>query len=457
MRYCQFLFLVPLFMITSNPVLANDSVSSALNELPYSIPKADAPELAAIGEYTVGVTEFTFTDDSRPSIIEAIQGRGPARRDVSVHIWYPAKKLSADQEPATYIGKLPIRPGERPKGMPENYVIKGIAFENAEPVSDKKFPLVVVSHGYGNWSTFLSYLTENLASKGFVVAAIEHTDLPYTDFQSFGVSFGSTIINRARDQRFIMDQLTELAASSDHAVAKIIDTKNIGLIGYSMGGFGAIASAGAAYDTASPSFSQIPPQLSAGIMEGDSADITPHPALKAVTLIAPWGGAPANRAWTEKSLANIKVPLFFIAGDADDVSGYSDGIRWLYTGASNAPRHMLVYNNARHSVGGNPPPPIADTNFDLTDWFNEPVWRRDRITGINQHFVTAFMSLHLKNDRAMAHYMNVSPTKSNDGEWPIKIGAYVGNAFSDGEQNGKAYWKGFQRRYALGMEMHTAK
>lgn len=453
MRYLLILFMAPLIMSISHAASFAGDPHNATHQIPYSIPKADAPELAKLGKYAVGVTQMTFTDNRRPSITEALQGGGLAPRDTPVHVWYPINNAPADASPAEYTGKLPFRPGARPEGFPETYTIKGIAYSDAKPVMSEKFPLIIVSHGYGNWPTFLSYLTENLASKGYVVAAIDHMDMPYTDIQSFGISFGSTILNRARDQRFIMDKLVELTETRNHAISSIIDSDNIGLIGYSMGGFGAVASAGAAYDDASPSFAQIPGPLSSGIMESNDADIVPHPALKAVTLIAPWGGAPANRAWTTNALSNIKLPLFFIAGDADDVSGYEGGIRWIYDNATNAKKHMLVYNNARHSVGGNPEPPIADTNFDLTDWFNEPVWRRDRITGINQHFVSAFMDLHLKGQDTMADYMNVQPIKSNDGKWPLKLGGYVGNQYSNGDHNGEAYWKGFQRRYALGMEM----
>ncbi|WP_262696236.1 alpha/beta hydrolase family protein [Kordiimonas aquimaris] len=453
MRYLPILFMAPLIMSISHTASFAEDPHDVTNQTAYSIPKADAPELAALGKYAVGVTQMAFTDDKRPSITEAMQGKGPAPRTIPIHIWYPAAHTPTDSSPAEYTGKLPFRPGVRPEGFPETYTIKGIAHSDATPALGGKFPLIIVSHGYGNWPTFLSYLTENLASKGYIVAAIDHMDIPYTDIQSFGISFGSTIINRARDQRFIMDKLVELAETPDHPISSIIDSENIGLIGYSMGGFGAVASAGAPYDAASPSFAQIPATLSDGIMEENSRDIEPHPALKAVTLIAPWGGAPANRAWTTKALCSIQVPLFFIAGDADDVSGYEDGIHWIYDNASSTKKHMLVYSNARHSVGGNPEPPIADTHFDLTDWFNEPVWRRDRITGINQHFVTAFMGLHLKQQDEMADFINVKPIKSNDGQWPLKLGGYVGGQYSSGNHDGKAYWKGFQRRYALGMQM----
>jgi len=66
------------------------------------------------------------------------------------------------------------------------------------------------------------------------------------------------------------------------------------------------------------------------------------------------------------------------------------------------------------------------------------VWRKDRIGAINQHFITAFLDLYLKGDETRRNYLHVPVEKSNDGIWPDTV------------------WKGFQRRWALGLEMHCA-
>lgn len=427
-------------------------IFDAKDDRAYSVPNADAPELAPLGSFEVGVTEMTFTDPARPNIVEALAGRTPvAPRDIPVTIWFPAQNTTS-RSPATYTGKLNFRPGTRPPEVPETYRYSGLANTLAEPVTGQKFPLIIISHGYGNWAAFLSYLGENLASKGYVVASIEHNDLPYTDLASFNISFGNTMLNRSRDQRFVIESLLALTAG-EHSIGSLVNTNSVGLIGYSMGGFGALASAGAGYTHNSPSLNQIPSAMLTGLL-ADGNFIKPHPALKAVVAIAPWGGSPANRAWSSEALANIDLPMLFIAGDQDDVSGFDDGIKWLYEAASTSDRHMLVFENGRHSIGGNPEPPFSYDYFDMTDWFNEPVWRRDRVVGINQHFITAYMNFHLKQDKTAADFVNVSPTRSNDGEWPIPAGGYTGNAYSSGHHDGKDYWKGFQRRWALGLQMH---
>ena len=130
--------------------------------------------------------------------------------------------------------------------------------------------------------------------------------------------------------------------------------------------------------------------------------------------------------------AGIYVPTLFIVGDQDDVSGYEKGVRQAFEGAVNSERRMLVYENARHNVGGNPPPPEAMGSFTARAFFDEPVWRKNRIAAINQHFITAFLDLYLKGDDTRRAYLDV-PVKSTEGS---------------------TVWKGFQRRWALGLQMY---
>ena len=55
------------------------------------------------------------------------------------------------------------------------FTFMGRASRDAEPdASGGAYPLVIVSHGYLGSRLLLTYLTENLASKGYVVVAIDH-------------------------------------------------------------------------------------------------------------------------------------------------------------------------------------------------------------------------------------------------------------------------------------------
>ncbi len=65
--------------------------------------------------------------------------------------------------------------------------------------------MIIVSHGYPGSRVLLSYLTENLASKGYVVVAIDHTESTHAD----KVVFSSTLLNRALDINFVLTYMTE--------------------------------------------------------------------------------------------------------------------------------------------------------------------------------------------------------------------------------------------------------
>jgi hypothetical protein len=171
------------------------------------------------------------------------------------------------------------------------------------------------------------------------------------------------------------------------------------------------------------------------------------------TLIAPWGEQPPYNAWDEKGLAGIGIPSLFIVGDHDDVAVYETGVKRAFERAIHSERCMLVYEGARHNTGGNPPPPGL-TDLRLVEGFEEPVWRKERITAINQHFITAFLDLNLKRDVARREYLHVAPGHSGDGKWTMAPGSRDAGGYSSGrDAEGNPFWKGFQRRWALGMEM----
>jgi predicted dienelactone hydrolase len=324
------------------------------------------------------------------------------------------------------------------------------ALRDAPAVAGSMFPLVIVSHGYPGSRYFLSYLTANLASKGYVVAAIDHTDSVF-DAQR---GFESTLLNRSSDQLFTIDAIAELAGKPDHFLHGILDSSRVAVVGYSMGGYGALTTAGAGYSEKSMMMNFVPggylKALAADSEEFRTRDLS---RLKAIVAIAPWGDQPPYSAWDAEGLAGIKIPSLFIAGDHDDVADYANGIRPAFERAIHSERCLLVYENARHNTGGNPPPDV-ELPYPLTQAFDEPSWRKERITSINQHFITAFLDLYLKGDASKAGYIHVQPEKSDDGKWEVPPRQSDEGVFSTGKDDkGNLFWKGFQRREALGLEM----
>ncbi len=424
-------------------------LSFAQSDVYFSVPPADAPELAPRGPYAVGVRTEDVVNPGQVDILkfDAASGKAPLYdRPLKLEIWYPAIVPAGVEERTTYELAMPGNPQSLPAGVPKTFTVAGKALRAAAPVAGKQFPLVVVSHGYPGSRFFLSYLTENLASKGYVVVAIDHTD---SVFGAVG-PFPSTLLNRTSDQVFVINAISELSQRPHHFLNGLVDTSRVGLIGYSMGGYGALATAGAPYSKQALAMRLVPGGYFSSLTEANAAFSASRPKqLKAVVAISPWGGQPPYNSWDAEGLAQIRVPLLFIAGDHDDVADFDRGIRPTFDKAVNSDRCMLVYENARHNVGGNPPPPEALHAFTTREFFDEPVWRKDRITAINQHFVTAFLDLYLKGDQSRRAYLHLAVEKSNDGKWPLERGQSAGAAFSDGA----TYWKGFHRRWALGLEM----
>jgi hypothetical protein len=83
------------------------------------------------------------------------------------------------------------------------------------------------------------------------------------------------------------------------------------------------------------------------------------------------------------------------------------------------------------------------------DWFEDPVWRKDRVIGVQLHFITAFLDRYVKGDARAAAYLDVIPN-SNDGVWPPPKPGEPYAAYSPGA-DGVTVWKGFQRNHATGL------
>jgi predicted dienelactone hydrolase len=418
----------------------------------FSVPGPDGPELAARGPYSVGVRTIELKNPGQPDILnyDKSTGRAPLYdRPLTIEVWYPATIPAGREERTTYEMAMPG--SSRPDySGPKSLAYAGKALRDAPPVTGKTFPLVVVSHGYPGSRVFLSYLTENLASKGYVVAAIDHTD----SIVGSEKPFQSTLLNRASDQLFTIVAIEDLSHRSDHFLHGLVDEKIVAVVGYSMGGYGALASAGAGYSKKSPIAAALIPGNYFDAWTAGSPEYQSHlrKEIKAVVAIAPWGAQPPNNFWEPEALASIRIPLLFVAGDQDDISDFRNGIKPAFEKSIHSDRCMLVYEDARHNVGGNPPPPGFTGTFSAHEYFEEPAWRKDRISAINQHFITAFLDLYLKGDESRRAFLHPTPENSNDGTWPLARGESAGAKFSDGAN----YWKGFQRRYAVGLEMHCS-
>jgi predicted dienelactone hydrolase len=266
-----------------------------------------------------------------------------------------------------------------------------------------------------------------------VVVAIDHTESTFADVGAFS----STLLHRATDQIFTIDEMARLsAADSDSFLSGLLDANNTGLIGYSMGGFGALNTLGAGY---APILRMLAGGDAIGPRLASNEALAPDPRIQAAVLFAPFGGdlefvgAPGSSFFEDEALAQIEAPTLWIAGERDDVSVYP-GIVRLFENSVNSDRYLLTYASALHNIAPNPPPPEADTVMQYQR-YAEPAWDERRINNINQHFVTAFFDLHLKGDAEKARYLDV---EMEDG-----------HTFA----TASTIWPGFAPRNVLGLSM----
>ncbi len=390
----------------------------------------DAPELAARGTYKVGVQTLDLVNKGQIDILKAKAGVEPLYdRPLKIEVWYPATIAEGVKEMITYDEVLGM--SNNPKRPLIPFTFTGRAARNAPPqYSEGAFPLVIVSHGYVGSRLLLTYLTENLASKGYIVVAIDHTESTFKD----AGGFQSTLLNRAKDALFVLNQMAELGKKGSKSfLSGLVDANNTALIGYSMGGYGVLNASGAGYsakmDTTFASMTGGSKAIKSRLASNPEYRASIDARIKAVVAFAPWGMQ--RGTWDSEGLKGLKVPTFFIAGSQDDISGYEDGIKAIYQGAANADRYLLTYMNARHNIAPNPPPAESlKTGLHIDEYYRyaEPAWNERRINNINQHFITAFLGIHLK--------------KSDYGK------------FLDVKANSNTQlWTGFKPRSSVGLEL----
>ncbi len=406
---------------------------------PPSRPGVDAPELAPLGALAVGVRTLELLERDQPDVLafDAAKGAAPLHdRHLTVDVWYPAERTPG-AVPETYRAALP----SEPPAAAASFSVPGIAVRDAHPTGGH-YPLVVVSHGYSNVTVAMSWLTENLASKGYVVAAIRHEDPPITE----RTGFPAVLLRRPLDIAFV-------AAALQSSLGRdgLVDPARVALVGYSMGGYGVLTAGGATIDPASPVTQLVPAGLLLPYAHGGALEDAVHvKGVKAVVALAPAGGG-TLATWGHGGLAALTAPLLLIAGDHDRTVDYASGARAFFDEATGAHRYLLTFREGGHAIGLNSAPEAMREKLWDLDWFEDPVWRKERIVEINLHFITAFLDRYVKDDATRTAYLDVPVAESDAARWPAPGPAHYADLSP--ATDGNTVWKGFQQKHAAGLEL----
>ncbi len=389
--------------------------------------RAGAPELAARGPHEIGVRTIEFIQKDAPDIVGGpdSNGRfGRYDRKITAEIWYPAAAQDIpDSARAVYHDWI----GRNDRNNLQPFAYPGRAYRDAEPdLRDKPWPVILISHGYPGSRFLLSNLAENLATKGYVVISPGHTDNTYQDF-AINRSIESAWVHRSADQRLVLKELTKLAGEG--WTKNLLRPDHVGLIGFSMGGYGALRTIGARIGGAAAS-------QTAAVREYLSEE-PPAPEVSAAVLFAPavfWFGP--------ESYQSITAPTLWACGTMDPMVYYAL-VRRAWESSRSSDRWLLTYEMLGHNIANNPAPPEAlGMDWSIQHRWADPVWDTWRVNGINQHFVTAFFDAHLKSQSDKLHWLQGAADAGPAADDP---GAAPG-------QRGPG-WPGFLPETAVGLRM----
>ncbi len=223
---------------------------------------------------------------------------------VGFHIWYPAE------------------PGGKTVTIGGNGVFYGTPAGRGAPHRDGQFPAVVISHGAGGNAGQFGWIAAELAQAGFVVILPNH---PGTTSGNASAEAAVRVWERPADVSAVLDEITSNPASYPY-----IDVDRIAMLGFSAGGYTAMAIAGARVD---------PDRLQRFCDDGDhgmsdcaflahfgidlhSMDLRPaaqdlrDPRISTAVVVDPG----IVSTLTQPSLAQIEIPMLILnLGDEDKV------------------------------------------------------------------------------------------------------------------------------------------
>lgn len=156
----------------------------------------------------------------------AFAGTGVAIFDI------PAVHHGRDMETAVF---YPAQGGQQ-VSLGENGVFHGVpVYENAQPL-DGRFPVVLMSHGWGGNFKRMAWLSAALAEKGAIVVAVNH---PNSTTGELGNLNALDHWTRPKDLSAALDHALSSPLLADH-----IDESRIYAAGFSYGGWSALSLGG---------------------------------------------------------------------------------------------------------------------------------------------------------------------------------------------------------------------
>lgn len=161
---------------------------------------------------------LTFSPVAKSAGFKQIRVHDSGEADLTVGVWYPSD-VQAPAEPNTEYG---------------------MAVALNAPVSRSNETLILISHGYSGWYAGHADTAIALADAGYIVAAPSHAGNTWSDMSS---PLAKWVLDRPRHITRVIDHML------DHEpVARNVNPDNIGLYGFSAGGYTALSLIGGVPD-----------------------------------------------------------------------------------------------------------------------------------------------------------------------------------------------------------------
>jgi len=179
------------------------------------------------------------------------------KRELLVRFWYPAS-LGQGCEPAEYTSPTVWSYFSQLAAMPLPEVRTNSCLNS--PITGGAHPVVVFTHGYTGTFTDYTFIFEDLASRGYVVASVNHTceatAVHFPDGRFVESVFGSHLAGdtlrsdeqalsfavsvRLRDLKFVVNELQRLNGEAGSPFTGKLDTSRLAVAGHSLGGMTAL-------------------------------------------------------------------------------------------------------------------------------------------------------------------------------------------------------------------------
>ncbi len=203
-----------------------------------------------IGPYPVGDTTIVLVDHSR------IDKVTHSYRTLVTEVWYPAVDSAAETPQMTLKDFFGSDFQNALKKLLEEFHInitfsvldKPLLSHRNVPIRKGKFPVVIFSHGNGGVRFQSLYLTEFLASHGYIVLAPDHTgNAAITIINGQIITYDQDtffygMVDRVQDIEFMIDYLFSVKDSGIF-LSEHMDLDHIGVSGHSFGSYTSISAA----------------------------------------------------------------------------------------------------------------------------------------------------------------------------------------------------------------------